>query len=437
MKVTFVYPRVPYYYARTPYLPLGIAYLAASVKGLADSISCIDGQALAAGRYEIELSRVKSEVVCISATLLQMKEACRVADLIKKNSPSTRVLIGGYGPHSVPPEQLFSMGQFDVFVRGEGEVTLSKLLRAYIAGENIGEIPDIVFRQQDRVITSPTGGGLPNMGELPRPMREIFDVEWYLRTWKKNTGMSSLHLITSRGCPFSCAFCDKSVTGRTYRFSKPGAVVDEMEQLRSRYRPDDLFLFDDLFTLRRNRVLEVCREVQRRKLIVNWSAQGRVGLNDVALISAMKSAGCSELFFGVESGSDRILSILGKGFTRQEVIRTFQACHEAGMRAGVYIIVGVPGETKHDIDQTIDLIKKIRPSLVNFSFLTPFPNTRIYQETLQWIDQPDWTKWDDFTTTVYKGCFEVDPAVSRRRIMKVYRRMISEGLDYSAYQKLE
>jgi anaerobic magnesium-protoporphyrin IX monomethyl ester cyclase len=161
-----------------------------------------------------------------------------------------------------------------------------------------------------------------------------------------------------------------------------------------------------------------------------------VGLVNLEVLSVLKDAGCTELFFGVESGSNRILSFFKKGFTREQVIKTFAACHEVGLRAGAYLIVDVPGETKEDIDLTIDLVQKIKPSLVNFSFLTPFPNTQLHQDTAQWIGQKDWTQWDDFTKTVYNYPFEVDPQVSHQRILQAYQRLIEEGMDYSPYQLL-
>lgn len=437
MKVTFVYPKTPYYYERTPYLPLGIAYLAASIRDSVDEIDYVDGQILSRESYKQVISTICSDVVCISATLLQMKEACRIANVVKTRLSSSKVVIGGYGPHSLTLEELFRMGKFDVFVRGEGELILRQVLDCFKQGGNLKEIPNIVFVHKGKAIQTKSSYTLPEINSLPLPARELFDVPLYLKIWRQNTNMASLHMITSRGCPFGCIFCDKSVAGRTYRSLKPKLVVDEMQQLWQQYQPDDLFLFDDLFTLRRERVLLICQEIKQRRLSLKWSAQGRVGLVDLEVLSAMKEAGCTELLFGVESGSNRILSFLKKGFTREEVIKTFTTCHEVELRAGAYLIVGVPGERKEDIDLTIDLVERVRPSLLNFSFLTPFPNTRLYQETSRWIGQNDWTEWDDITKTVYNYHFEVDPIVSRKRILDTYKRLIKEGLDYSTYQLLE
>lgn len=436
MKITFVCPRTPFFYDRTPYIPLGIAYLAASVQDLASEINCIDGQIITSESYEQAISTINSDVVCISATLLQMKEACRVANVVKTRCPSSQVVIGGYGPHSVPLSDVFQMGKFDVCVRGEGELILKEVVDCFKRNGDIGEISNLSFVRNNQVISTRPNSELPQLDYLPFPNRNIFDVFSYQQTWKKNTGMTSLHLITSRGCPFGCTFCDKTLTGKKYRTRMPKLIVDEMEQLWRQYHPDDIFLFDDLFTLRREQVLAVCREIKQRGLSFKWSAQGRVGVVDLELLSVLKEAGCTELYFGVESGSDKILSFFKKGFTCEQVMKTFAMCHEVGLRAGAYFIVGVPGETREDIDLTIGLMKTIKPSIVNFSFLTPFPNTQIYQDTAQWIGQKDWAQWDDFTKTVYDYPFEVDPQIARQMMLDAYRLLIEEGMDYSPYQLL-
>ncbi len=436
MKVTFVCPRTSYFYDRTPYLPLGIAYLAANIQDVVDGIECVDGNILSSEDYEQAIATINSDLICISATLLQMKEACRIANAVKARRSSSQVVIGGYGPHSLPLSNLFQMGKFDIFVKGEGELTLKDVVDCLKRDGNLGSIPNLAFIRGNEVVSTKLNPELLRLDSLPLPDRTLFDVAFYQRAWKQSTGMTSLHIITSRGCPFGCTFCDKTLTGRKYRSRTPKLIVDEMEQLWQQYQPDDIFLFDDLFTLRQEQVLRVCREIKQRGLSFQWSAQGRVGLVDVEVLSAMKDAGCTELFFGVESGSNRILSFFKKGFTREQVIKTFAACHEVGLRAGVYLIVGVPGETKEDIDLTTDLVQKIRPSLINFSFLTPFPNTQLHQDTAQWIGQKDWTKWDDFTRTVYNYPFEVDPRVSRQRILDAYKRLIEQGMDYSPYQLL-
>ena len=436
MKVTFVYPRASYFYDRTPYLPLGIAYLAANIQDVTREIDCIDGNILGNEGYQQAISAIDSDVVCISATLLQMKEACRIANAVKAKHSSSQVVIGGYGPHSLPLSDVFQMGKFDLFVKGEGELILREAVDCLERDGDLGTIPNIVFVRNGELVATKLNPELLRLDSLPLPNRTLFDVPSYQRIWKQNTGMTSLHLLTSRGCPFNCTFCDKTLTGRKYRNRAPKLVVDEMEQLWRQYQPDDIFLFDDLFTLRRTQVLEVCREIKRRGLSFKWSAQGRVGTVNAEVLSALKEAGCTELFFGVESGSNKILSFFRKGFTREQVMKTFAACHEVGLRAGAYLIVGVPGETKEDIDLTIDLVQKIKPSLINFSFLTPFPNTKLYQDTAQWIGQKDWTQWDDFMRTVYSYPFEVDPQVSRQRILDAYKRLIEQGMDYSPYQLL-
>lgn len=436
MKVIFICPRSFYFYERTPYLSLGIAYLVSSISSVVDEIDCIDGQILEENEYEQAISVISSDVICISATLLQMKEAFRISKIIKKRLPLCKIIIGGYGPESLSPEELFFRGDFDIFIRGEAEIRLKTVLDLLKRGKKIEEVPGIVFKRGNKIILSKSNFFLPDVDCLAFPSREIFDVSRYLNSWKKNTGMTSLHLISSRGCPFNCSFCDKSLAGRRCRYRDEKSVVEEMSLIWRRYSPDDLFLFDDLFTFKKDRVLSFCKEIGSKRLPFKWSAQSRVGTVDLETLSAMKDSGCTELFFGIESGSNRILSYINKGFSREAVLRTFSDCHEVGLPAGMYLIVGIPGERKEDIDLTIDLVKKTKPSLLNFSFLIPFPNTEIYKKTKQWIGETDWSKWDDFNNTIYNYPFEIDPVVSRQRIFDVYKKMVENGLPHSEYQLL-
>jgi radical SAM superfamily enzyme YgiQ (UPF0313 family) len=204
--------------------------------------------------------------------------------------------------------------------------------------------------------------------------------------------------------------------------------------LEKRYAPDDIFYFDDLFTLNKKRVIALCETLQEKSLQTSWSAQGRVDMVDREMLEVMKAAGCTELMFGVESGSERILQFLVKGFTREKIIQAFDLCHQVGIKPGAYLIVGVPGETKQDILDTISLVERIEPSLLNFSFLTPFPNTALYTATQHWIGDWDYEQWDDFDATVYTCKFEVDPREARDIILDAYLKKISSGMPYSEYQ---
>lgn len=436
MKTVFVFPPIPYKFAKTPYPPLGIGYLAAVLKKHGIQTSLIDGQILEENRFWQEVDNITADVVLISATIRQIKNAKRVANVVKKRNPLATIILGGPGPSALSTQEsgFILNTEIDIVVNGEAENLLLPILYRLENHKSLDDVPNLIIHKGGEVISTKVTPEFPNVKLIPWPDRTIFDERAYLMRWIDSAKMTSVHIIGSRGCPFSCSFCDRTVTGRRVRYRDIDDVAAEMLFLENRYTPDDIFFFDDLFTVSKKRVIALCQILQEKGLKTSWSAQGRVDTVDEEMLEAMKAAGCTEIMFGVESGSERILKFLNKGFTREKIVHTFNLCHKVGIKPGAYLIVGVPGETKQDILDTISLVEQIEPSLLNFSFLTPFPNTALYAKTRHWIGNWDYEQWDDFNTTVYTYKFEVDPKEAENMILNAYLKKISSGMQYSKYQ---
>lgn len=392
MKATFVFPPIPYKFAKTPYPPLGIGYLAAVLRMQDVQIDLIDGQIIKEGQFWHEIENLTTDVVLISATIRQIKAAKLVAKIVKKHDPATAVILGGPGPSALAVQQrdFIKDTEIDIVVKGEAENLLPLILRRLEADESLNDVPNLIINKDGNVISTRIVSVLPDVRTIPWPDRTIFDEKAYLARWLNSAKMTSIHIMGSRGCPFSCSFCDRTVTGRRMRYRDVEDVAAEMLFLEKRYSPDDIFYFDDIFTVNKKRVIALCQTLQNKGLQTSWSAQGHVDTIDKEMLEAMKAAGCAELMLGVESGSERILQFLGKGFTREKIIKAFDLCHRVGIKPGAYLIVGVPGETRQDIMDTVSLVERIEPSLLNFSFLTPFPNTSLYTATQHWIGNWDY-----------------------------------------------
>lgn len=436
MKATFVFPPIPYKFAKTPYPPLGIGYLVAVLKAQGVQTNLIDGQIIGESQFWQEVNVLTTDVVLISATIRQIKGAELVAKITKKNNPATTVVLGGPGPSAFAAQHRDSGKDthIDITIKGEAEDLLPLILHRLRSREPIDDVPNLIINKGGDIISTRVDPALPEIRTIPWPDRSIFNEEMYLSRWRDAAKMTSVHIMGSRGCPFTCSFCDRTVTGRQVRYRDAEDVASEMLFLEKRYSPDDIFYFDDLFTVNKKRVIALCRTLQEKSLRTSWSAQGRVDTIDEEMLKAMKAAGCAELMFGVESGSDRILQFLAKGFTREKVIQAFDLCHRVEIKPGAYLIVGVPGETKQDILDTVSLVERIEPSLLNFSFLTPFPNTALYTATQHWIGNWDYEQWDDFDATVYTCKFEIDPREARDMILNTYLKKIASGIPHSEYQ---
>jgi radical SAM superfamily enzyme YgiQ (UPF0313 family) len=427
-KITFIFPKTSWKFERTPYPPLGIGYLAAVLQQKNWIVSIIDGQILKSKDYEYYIQNINDKIVGISTSIKQIKETLRIAKLIKRKNSDTIILIGGPGAAVVNPQKTQSV---DLIIKGEAEKILSWLLDE-IRFKGLSE-KKIKKWLSNKIITVDCKM-LPKLDNLPYPARELFPLEKYLEIWKKNTGITSTSMISSRGCPYSCIFCDKNISGWKFRARSPKNVVEEMEYLSKNYQLDDIFFYDDLFVFNRQRVIEICQEIRRKKLKVSWSAQARVNKVDIEMLKVMKNAGCKELYFGVESGSDRILKFLKKGFNRKQIIETFYLCHQIGIRPGMYLIVGVPGETKEDIESTKRLIRECRPYLLNFSYLMPFPGTPLFKKTKEWIKHYNYHRWDEMNSSVYNFPFEINPKDAHDEIYRVFQEMVKEGMEYSPLQ---
>lgn len=435
VKIAFVTPILPYKFEKTPYVPLGIGYLVASIRKncpFVTDIQFIDGQILSEHSFWQKIELVDTDVLLISATIRQMKGATKVASIIKCHNEGVKVILGGAGPSgfSVLPR----IDNVDIIVKGEGEEILPSILDAINRNTQIvlSEEKAIVEHENGKIIISVCLP--PDINAVPWPDRNIFDNAAYKKRWIESAGINSVSVMGSRGCPFHCVFCDHSVTGYGARYRNVQNIAEEMIFLQQKYTPNDIFFYDDLFTIKRSRVNALCDLIIKSAVPIIWSAQGRVDCITQEMLEIMSSAGCTEVMFGVESGSDKILKYFRKGFTRERVIQAFKLCHKVGMKAGAYLIIGVPGETRQDILQTISLVKEIEPSLLNISYLTPFPATELFKKTKQWVRNEDYEKWDDFQSSIYDFPFEIDPGESERLILDTYQKMINKGMPYSAYQ---
>jgi len=436
-EITFVNPRdFCKFIPNTPYPPLGVGYLASVLREKDYQVNLIDGQILSSEEYEKELAENDTEILGITAALKQVQEAKRVASIVKSRNQETVVVIGGAGPNSLPSEKILKSGVIDIIVRGEAEETLPKLLNTLKTHSSLEKVPNIAYLDNNKLVETGITSPPAELDKLPFPARDIFPQAAYLARWMENTGMTSTAIMSSRGCPFACIFCDKTISGRKIRVRSSENVVNEMQVLAEDYWPlDDIFFYDDLFVCDRKRVLAICDEISKRGLNVSWSAQARVDRVNLNILKQMKKAGCNELYFGAESGSNQILKYLQKGFTREQIIEAFRLCHQAGIKPGIFIIVGVPGETQEDIDATKSLIKKIRPYLLNFSYLTPFPNTILYEKTKNLLITHDYTQWDEMVRTPYKPeCFEVNPKDAHDQIYDAFKELAAHGMEHSSLQ---
>ena len=184
-------------------------------------------------------------------------------------------------------------------------------------------------------------------------------------------------MFTSRGCPFQCLFCNRPQLGKVFRARSAKNVVDEMEEC-GKMGIQEIFIYDDTFGVDRQRILDICKEINKRDLSIAWDIRTRVNTVDKEVLKALKQAKCQRIHYGVEAGTQKILNILRKGITLKQAEEAFRITKEVGIQTVAYFMIGSPTETKEDILQTIKFMKKINPDYTHIAITTPFPATDLY-----------------------------------------------------------
>ena len=307
-----------------------------------------------------------------------------------------RLLVAG-GPLPTCDPKPF-LEYFDVVVRGEGEQTMQELLRAYENASELDTISGIVYRSSadgpvnDTFIYTPDREFTKELDHIPFPARDLLPNTSYIRYGKKKYGYSITTLMSTRGCPFRCEFCSNVVFGGSYRERSHQNIVDEIEVVLS-LGYDRISFADDVFTMKKNRVIEICREIIRRRLKFNWECLGRVDALDYPTALEMKEAGCTRIFFGIESGSDEILELMNKKITIDEARRAVHAAHLAGIQVGAFFILCYPGDTDDTVLKTLKFATSLPLDYLGLSMPYPLLGTDLHKRTKDRITR-NWRSGD-------------------------------------------
>ena len=376
------------------YPPLGLLMVAGGVKRWTDAqIEVLDAHCRRMGQEDIgkHIGQAKPDVVGIQAMTFTLVDAIQTAKTAKAVSPDAHVCLGG--PHvNLYPAETLAIDGVDSLVLGEGERTFAGLVNALTDGNDIADVPGVSVLRDGAPSTTQARPLEANLDDLPLPARELIDNSPYWSVLARRQPVTTM--MTSRGCPMKCIFCDRPHLGKSFRYRSAESVVGEMEDCLGR-GIHELFLYDDTFTLRRDRVLEVCDLISRRGLDVQWDVRARANTLDEETVRAMKAAGVARAHIGVETGSPRILKIIKKGITLDQAHRAFELCRKHGVTALAYFMLGNPTETMEDIEQTFAFIRKCKADHAHISVTTPFPGTELYRMGLaQGLYERDY--WQEF-----------------------------------------
>lgn len=381
--------------------PLGLAYIAAILKrnGYND-VQILDARPLGLRLERIVsiIKKLQPQIIGITASTSQITLADKILYWVKKIKPTILCVIGG--PHvSALPERTLKETNADVCVVGEGEYTFLDLVKTFEKRADFKEVRGIYYRAENgKIFFTGDRAFICNLDGLPFPT-------WHLLPPLSSYSPSPPNLkserklcasvITTRGCPFKCKFCDKSVFGNTYRKRSAESIIDEIEELIKKYGVREIRFWDDLFTLDKDRVEKICFELMRRELKVSWSCDSRVDTITDKLLELMKKAGCWQISYGIESGSQKILDLLGKGIKLSEVRDTIEISKKVGLSTKGYFMLGLPGDTRETMKKTIEFSESLNLDYAIFSFYSPYPGTEMYASFMKYGTLLA-SKWDDY-----------------------------------------
>jgi anaerobic magnesium-protoporphyrin IX monomethyl ester cyclase len=390
MRVAIIAP--PYPLEEAPAPPLGVTYVAAAFAAAGAEVKIID---YIVNRYTPEklraaLDAFQPDAVGATSVTLNFYGAADIVRTAKQHNPDIITMMGG--PHvSFDAENtLVAYPEIDLIVRGEGEQTIAELTPRLKDRKTWAGIKGITFRHNGRLVVTEQREFIDDLDTLPLPARHLLPLSRY-----QALGYP-ISIITSRGCPYSCIFCQgRRMVGKKVRKRSAVLIVDEIEQILS-YGINRINVADDLFASDKAKVKEVCDEIQKRGLSFTWSAFARVNTVDRETLQIMKDTGCDSVSYGVESGNPEMLKRIRKMITLDQVRQAVRLCNDVGMIAHTSFVVGLPGESMETLEETKQFAASLG-SLYGYHFLAPFPGTTVREEVDRYdleILTHDWSRYD-------------------------------------------
>ena len=432
MKIILINPRLS---AWSPNIrvPLGVAYIAAVLENEGHIVEIIDMNVKKMNDDDLRDNLKEDvDVVGITGMITEYQKVLRMIDIAKDGFLDRKVILGGPLATTLP-QQLLKQSKADFIVIGEGENTTPTLVQAIEHGSDIAEIKGIAYKKGKQIIINEPARQIDNLDTIPFPARHLLDMDKYIKNHLKfygfeikgNNKIRSTNLISSRGCPYNCTFCFKGMWGYKWRGRSAENIIAEMELLNEKYNVNGFFFSDDCFVIDKKRVFEFASLLKKSSLDVVWCCNGRINLMQKDMLKVMHDAGCVCIEHGIESGNQSILDSMKKNITIDQTRKVVKCTKEIGINVAGYFMIGMLGETKETIRDTINFAKELDLDFYGFSIATPLPGTELYTEAIKrGLIQTDMTSlkgWDfDINVNLTKDCTDVDLRALKYELFKEF-----------------
>jgi anaerobic magnesium-protoporphyrin IX monomethyl ester cyclase len=403
--------------------PIGLMYVAAALEKAGLMVQMLDNYLMKMPLEEVKelIARVNPAIVGITCGSATYRRCIETAHAIKETLPSCKIIVGGWHASYVP-DSLLENPEIDYVVMGEGERAVTDLAMCIVKGneQTAITIPGVACRRAGANIKN-SPRFIENMDEIPYPARHLLPLELYDRTIEYLNAKPADVMSISRGCVYHCGFCEtRKLWGNMCRGFSPQRVIGEIKDLQSKYGTKGLYFINDNFTLRKKETLELCDLIVKEKLDLEWVCDTRVDLVNQELLPAMSRAGCKTIWFGVESGSEKVLKRIGRDTTLRQIENAFKLCRKNGIQTACSFMLGVPDETLKDMEASLKFAKKLNPDWCIFNVFIANPDSRLYQEVL---DSKQFTQLDDFLLAVKTDQYDYNSLLAvQRRFFRDFHR---------------
>jgi len=369
--------------------PLSLAWVAAIAEQAGHEVIIVDARTLDLSKEETleVLEAFNPDIMGFMMTTYMFPDTLEWIKFLKQYL-KVPTLIGGYNLRVYPKESV-SHPEIDFGVVEHAYYTIPALFKELESKDpNFSNVPGLVYKKGENVVVTPHPQEII-FNEFPNPARHLLPNELYAEfpTEKKNFTV----MVTSLGCPYDCKFCEASKT--PYNPRSPELVVEEIEECYLQHGIREIDIFDYEFTGIKSRVLEICRLLQDKKINIKWACRSRVDTVDQELLEEMKRAGCSRIYFGLESGDQKILNGVSKKISIAQIQKTLGVCDSLGIKTLGFFLIGAPGDTKESIKKTIRFAKRLKLDYVQFSKCLAKPLTPLWKDLFKNGESDYWRNW--------------------------------------------
>jgi anaerobic magnesium-protoporphyrin IX monomethyl ester cyclase len=419
-----------------PYAPIGTLYAAGLLRENGYSVSFFDTMFAHSPREVLPALEEGPDYFVLyddgfnyltKMCLTNMREAA--FEMIKLAKQNGCTVIVSSSDSTDQYEKYLEQGA-DFVMIGEAEMTLLELVQRIGSGEtDHSVVQGLAFKQNDCVVKTPRRQVSRELDSLPLPAWDLVDIGPYRQMWMKHQGYFSLNVGTTRGCPFKCNWCAKPIYGNRYNSRSPQHVIKELLLLKEKFEFDHIWFCDDIFGLKPGWVHDFANLIEEHQLKFRFKIQARADLLlQENYIRDLARAGCSTIWMGAESGSQKVLDAMDKGITVEQIHTATRLIRKHGMKPSFFIQFGYPGETKDDIVKTIKMITDLLPHEIGISVSYPLPGTQFYEKVKNDLkEKTNWTDSDELAL-MFRNTYE--PAFYKRLHRYVHHEFRKhQGLD--------